>query len=160
VDGFPADLGIKDIAGLLCSVGFSSPPSWLKPFRVLSNGEQFRVNVARTLAEHPDLAVVDEFTSVVDRAVAKVASAAVQKAVRRRGQKFIAVTCHHDVAEWLEPDWFYQPATGEFVAGRLLRRPPLELEVVRVHRSAWKLFKPHHYLTGRQHPAAYCFMAL
>jgi len=55
VDGFPARLGIKDITGLLCSVGFSSPPSWLKPFAALSTGEQFRVTVARTLAEQPDL---------------------------------------------------------------------------------------------------------
>lgn len=64
-------MGIKDIVGLLSSVGFSSPPSWVRPFRVLSTGEQFRVTMARTLAEMPDLAVVDEFTSVVDRTVAR-----------------------------------------------------------------------------------------
>ena len=32
-------MGIKDVVGLLSSVGFSSPPSWLRPFRALSNGE-------------------------------------------------------------------------------------------------------------------------
>src|SRR5437868_4338493 len=36
VDGFPAALGIKDVTALLSSVGFSSPPSWLRPFRCLS----------------------------------------------------------------------------------------------------------------------------
>jgi ABC-type glutathione transport system ATPase component len=51
LDGFPADMSIKEIVELLSSVGFSSPPSWVRPFHVLSNGEQFRVNMARTLAE-------------------------------------------------------------------------------------------------------------
>ena len=163
LDGFPADMGIKDITGLLCSVGFSSPPSWLRPFAVLSNGEQFRVNIARTLAEHPDLAVIDEFSSVIDRDVAKIASAAVAKAVRRRGQKFIAVTCHFDVADWLQPDWVYQPATNELLTPVLLqcpsRRPPIELEVQRVHSQAWVLFKDAHYLSADLNRSAACFVA-
>jgi ATPase subunit of ABC transporter with duplicated ATPase domains len=43
VDGFPAGMSIKDITALLSSVGFSSPPAWLRPFGVLSTGQQFRV---------------------------------------------------------------------------------------------------------------------
>jgi hypothetical protein len=42
----------------------------------------------------------------------------------------------------------------------LRRRPPIELEIVRVYPSAWKLFKPHHYLSGSLHPASKCFVAL
>jgi hypothetical protein len=42
VDGFPSAMGIKDITGLLSSVGFSSPPAWLRPYGVLSTGQQFR----------------------------------------------------------------------------------------------------------------------
>src|SRR5579863_9022695 len=65
VDAFPAEMGIKDITMLLSSVGFSSPPSWLRPFGVLSTGEQFRVTVARAMAEAQErLFVIDEFTSV------------------------------------------------------------------------------------------------
>src|SRR6185312_9314192 len=105
VDGFPKEMGIKDITDVLSAVGFSSPPSWLRPFHCLSNGEQFRVTIARTLAECSELAVIDEFTSVVDRTVAQIGSAAVAKTVRRREQKLIAVTCHEDVEEWLTPDW-------------------------------------------------------
>jgi ABC-type ATPase with predicted acetyltransferase domain len=113
LDGFPEHCGIREITGLLCSVGFSSPPAWVRPFAALSNGEQFRVTLARTLAEMPDLAVVDEFTSVVDRTAACIGSAAVAKAVRRRNQKFVAVTCHYDVLDWLQPDWIYEPHTGK-----------------------------------------------
>lgn len=171
LDGFPAAMGIKDITALLSSVGFNSPPSWTRPFSVLSNGEQFRVTLARTLAEMPDLAVVDEFTSVVDRQVARIGSAAVAKAVRRRNQKLVAVSCHYDILDWLEPDWVYEPATGEFrlnrvspdgadaSRGSLWRRPPIELEVARVHHSAWALFKQHHYLSGDLNRASKCFVA-
>lgn len=166
LDGFPESMGIRDVTGLLSSVGFSSPPSWLRPFRALSNGEQFRVHCARVLAEQPDPAVIDEFTSVVDRDVARVASAAVAKAVRRRGSRLVAVTCHYDVAEWLEPDWVFQPHTGRFEdtrtpdGRRSLRRPPVELEVRRVHHSAWRLFRAHHYLSADLSVSAYCFVAL
>ena len=159
VDGFPKGMSIKEITSLLCSVGFSSPPSWVRPFRVLSNGEQFRVHMARTLAEMPTLCVADEFTSVVDRTVAQIGSAAIAKTVRRRGQKFVAVTCHYDVAEWLEPDWVYQPHTGEFFAGRRERRPPIELTIRRVDPSAWRLFRKHHYLSSILLGDAKCFAA-
>src|SRR5690606_16358303 len=113
--------------------GFSSPPAWLRPFHVLSNGEQFRVTMARALAESVGLVVVDEFTSVVDRTVAQIGSAAIAKAVRRRGGRFIAVACHYDIADWLEPDWIYEPHTARFARDRL-RRPDIEIAVRRVHR--------------------------
>lgn len=159
VDGFPAGLSIKDITGWLSSVGFSSPPAWLRPYRCLSNGEQFRATLARALAESPDLAVIDEFTSVVDRHVAQVGSAAVAKAVRRRGQKFIAVTCHYDVEEWLQPDWVLEMPSGTFTRRLLRRRPEITLEIKRVHRDAWRLFKHHHYLDTSLHVTAKCFCA-
>ena len=159
LDDFPKTMSIKEICDLLSSVGFSSPPSWVRPFHVLSNGEQFRVNMARTLAENKDLAVVDEFTSVVDRTVAQIGSAAIQKTVRKRNQKFIAVSCHYDIAEWLEPDWIYQPATDELTVGRSLQRPKIHLEIKRVHSSAWQLFRKHHYLNTSLNTSAVCFCA-
>lgn len=159
VDGFPAELSIKEITALLSSVGFSTPPAWLRPFHVLSNGEQFRVTVARGLAEGRTLTVIDEFTSVVDRTVAQIGSAAVQKTVRRRKQKLIAVSCHYDILDWLQPDWVYEPATGEFQWRELQRRPELTLEIARVHCTAWQLFKHYHYLDTNIHQAAQCFCA-
>jgi hypothetical protein len=159
LDGFPQEAGIREITNLLCSVGFSSPPAWLRPFACLSNGEQFRVILARTLAENTELAVVDEFSSVVDRTAACIGSAAVAKAVRQRNQKFVAVTCHYDVLDWLEPDWVYEPHTGTFNRERVRRRPRIELEISRVHRSAWSLFGRHHYLSAKLHPTARCYLA-
>lgn len=160
VDGFPADLGIKDITAALSSVGFSSPPSWLRPWRCLSTGEQFRANLARALIDSRPLVVVDEFTSVVDRTVAQIGSAAVAKAIRRtEGKQFVAVTCHFDVEEWLQPDWKIEMPNGGFAWRSLQRRPPIQLEIRRVHRSAWELFKHHHYLNTTLHKGAKCFLA-
>jgi len=159
VDGFPKAMGIKKITGLLSSVGFSSPPSWLRPYRVLSTGEKFRVDIARALAESEDLVVIDEFTSVVDRTVAQIGSAAIAKAIRRSGNRFIAVTCHEDIEAWLQPDWIYRPATNEFTWGCLHRRPAIVLSVSRVSPSAWTLFRHHHYLDSDLHKSATCFGA-
>ena len=160
VDGFPKDAGIKDITGLLSSVGFSSPPAWLRPFSALSNGEQFRVTVARALAEQKDLVVLDEFTSVVDRNVAQIGSAAIAKAVRSHNQKFIAVSCHYDIGAWLLPDWVYEPATDTLTLARgELQRPPIELEIFRIDKAAWQLFRHHHYLDSTLSNSAACFIA-
>jgi len=161
LDDFPQGMSIKEITGLLSSVGFASPPQWLRPFGVLSTGQQMRVVIARLLAEHPVLAIMDEFTSVVDRTVAQIGSFAIAKAVRRRSsQQFVAVTCHEDVEAWLQPDWIYRPDSGVFAWGSLQCRPSIEVEVVRVQTSAWQLFKPFHYLSGDLNPSAVCFMAL
>jgi len=158
LDAFPAAMGIKEITGLLSSVGFSSPPSWLRPFHVLSTGEQFRVSAARALAESPELAVIDEFTSVVDRTVAQIGSAAVAQTVRRTDRKLIAVTCHYDVLDWLQPDWTYQPATNDFAWRSLQPRPEIPLEITRCGPQQWRAFKVHHYLSGELNRTARCFL--
>lgn len=103
-----------DVAtGALAAVGLGDVPSWLRPHQVLSMGEQFRANLARLVAEGPDRVVVDEFTSVVDRQIARIGSMAFAKAVRRGAGQVILLSCHHDIVEWLEPDWCYDTGTGE-----------------------------------------------
>ena len=158
------ELSIKEITGLLTAVGFSSPPSWIKPYQVLSGGERFRCDLARALSgthPRPPLVAFDEFTSVVDRNVAKIGSAAVAKGIRS-GQircHFVAVTCHYDILDWLEPDWVIDMATREFQR-RSLRRPAIRLEIFRCRHRVWEMFKRHHYLSGNLSRAARCFVAL
>ena len=107
IDDMPKNKSIKEIEKTFTSVGFASPPSWLKPYSVLSNGEKMRVDLARSILEDKDIIVFDEFTSVVNREVAKTSSYAISKAVRKQDKKFIAVACHKDIIDWLEPDWIY-----------------------------------------------------
>lgn len=73
-----------------------------------------RCDLAYALLDGKDLVVYDEFTSVVNRQVAKAASYAISKCVRRNGKKFVAVSCHDDITEWLQPDWIYNTDTKHF----------------------------------------------
>ncbi len=100
-----------DVTGALSGVGLGSVPSWLRPYGVLSGGEQFRAGLARLLIERPERVVVDEFTSVVDRQIAKIGAMAFGKAWRRGGGQVVLLSCHHDIEEWLQPDWVLD--TGE-----------------------------------------------
>jgi energy-coupling factor transporter ATP-binding protein EcfA2 len=160
VDGFPQEMSITEVTGLLSSVGFSSPPSWLRPFRTLSMGEQFRATIARTLAERPALAVVDEYSSLVDRRVARIGSAALSKTIRAGEQRLVAVTCHEDVEEWLDPDWVYRTDRNEFTWRGLRRRPAVTLDIRVGRRAEWRCFRDHHYLSGSLSPAARCYVGL
>jgi ABC-type ATPase with predicted acetyltransferase domain len=115
LEDFPENCSTEQITKTLGSVGFASPPDWLKRYDNLSQGEKMRADVSRALCLDQDLIVFDEWTSVVDREVAKIASYAVSKAIRRSKKKFIAVTCHYDVIDWLEPDWVFCTDNMEFV---------------------------------------------
>ncbi len=148
IDDFRQDIAVDKIAEACSAVGFNTIPAWLRPYSVLSNGEKFRIDVARRMLELPDPIVVDEFTSVVDRQVAQVGSHAIQKFVRRNGRKFVAVACHYDIIDWLQPDWVLEAATMSFTRRCLQRRPPIYCVVGRIHRSAWKLFAPYHYMSA------------
>lgn len=105
IDDMPK-ASVEDITKMFYAVGFGSVPSWLKPYSVLSNGEKMRVDLARALLER-DFVVFDEFTSVVDRQVAQTACIAINKAVKRLNKKFVAVSCHYDILDWLQPDWVF-----------------------------------------------------
>lgn len=160
VDCF-GDKPIREITKALSSVGFSSPPSWIKPYVVLSNGERFRANLARALLDDRPAVAFDEFTSVVDRTVAQIGSHAVAKTVRQqKGKRFVAVSCHDDIIEWLQPDWTLEPHIGRFQWRSVQRRPDVAIEYVRVDRAAWSWFAPHHYLSRKLHKGATCVAAL
>ncbi|MBA4104128.1 MAG: ABC transporter ATP-binding protein [Pirellula sp.] len=170
------DVPVRQVVELFTAVGFSSPPSWVKPYRVLSCGERFRCDLAWALSVASDVSrdpvgersagasrlivAFDEFTSVVDRNVARACSLAIAKGIRRGSiaRRFVAVTCHYDVAEWLEADWVLDMATGE-LQRRRLRRPAIELEIYRCGVAPWRMFARHHYLSGALAPGARCYLA-
>jgi len=160
VDGFPARQEMKAILRMLMAVGLSSPPAWCKPYHVLSTGEQFRCDLAKALLMPGKLAVVDEYSSVVDRKSAQLASAALRRSIDQQHvtKQFVAVTCHRDIIRWLAPDWVVEMPGGT-LTWRSLRRPRLQLSVQRCRRSLWTRFAAHHYLDGSLNPAARCFAA-
>jgi ABC-type lipoprotein export system ATPase subunit/GNAT superfamily N-acetyltransferase len=163
LDDMPKECSVEEITKAFNSVGFSSPPSWLKPYSVLSNGQKMRVDLARAILEDNELFVFDEFTSVVDRNVAQIGSFAMQKAIRKTNKKFIAVTCHFDVQDWLLPDWVFNTDTMTFQSfeGQKKNRPKIEFEIYQTgDKSIWKMFAKHHYLSHTHNNAANVFIAM
>ena len=152
----------NEVTGALAGVGLGSVPSWLRPFHVLSNGEQFRVGLARLLCEKPGEVVIDEFTSVIDRQIAKIGSSAFQKSWRRGNPtgKCVLLTPHYDILDWIEPDWVIDTKDKIFHRGRLRRRPKIEFEIKQVDGSYWKYFKPHYYLDLPRPVAASYYVGL
>lgn len=148
----------KEARDRLAATGLNSIPAWCRPFHVLSTGEQFRADLARRLR---DGACIDEFTSVVDRTVAKSCSAAVSRYIRAAGlRRVVFATCHYDVIRWLDPDWTYDTATGVLTPRGGLRRPSIELDLLPCAPEAWALFRTHHYLSAEINRAARCWIAV
>lgn len=150
----------NEVTGALANVGLGDVPAWLRPFRVLSNGEQFRAGLARLICAKPDRVVVDEFTSVIDRQIARIGSQAFQKAWRRTNPngKVVLLTPHYDILDWVQPDWVLDTRTKAFERGRLRQRPKMELQIFKTNGSYWKYFKPHYYLDLPMPPAAEYFV--
>lgn len=139
----------------LSAVGLNSIPSWAKPYHVLSNGEKFRADLSRRIKDN---AVVDEFTSVVDRNVAKATSVAISKYIKKNEIKNIVFSsCHADILEWLEPDWVFDANDGTLYDGRSLRRPKINLEIFNIEKDTWGMFKEHHYLDNKMNNASRCY---
>lgn len=120
IDEIKTDKSLDEIINVFNKVGFSSPPSWLKPFQVLSNGQKMRVELAQAILSNKEIICFDEFTSVVDRQVAKMASYCVQKYIKKNNKQFVAVACHYDILDWLEPDWVLDTSTMTFTQGKRL----------------------------------------
>lgn len=148
----------EDGVNKLSAIGLNSIPSWCKPYQVLSTGERFRADVARKLHDN---SIIDEFTSVVDRNVAKATAYAISKYVRKNNIKNIVLaSCHEDILEWLEPDWIFNTNSGLLSVGRFLRRPKINIEIYGCKYNIWEMFKNHHYLSAKLNKASRCFVGI
>lgn len=159
IDAISPGGNFNDVTAALAAVGLGSVPSWLRPYPVLSNGEKFRADLARLICDRPDEVVVDEFTSVVDRQIARIGALAFGKAWRRGPGKAVLLSCHYDIVDWLDPDWIYDTATGEFTGRYLRRRPSITVEIQQTNWRWWPYFEPHHYLKLPHMIAATCYVA-
>ena len=147
IDDIAPARDFNDVAGALSAVGLGTVPSWLRPFRALSTGEKFRAELARLLLSDRKRLVIDEFTSVVDRQIARIGASAFSKAWRRRTGQVILLSCHRDIVEWVCPDWILDTEDFSFRRGGLQqRRPPIKIDLYQTNWSPWKVFEEHHYL--------------
>lgn len=164
IDQFPAAWNYEQCQEALIGIGLGSVPCWIRPAFTLSTGQLARAQAAlrlskveQTEADNPDTnppIVMDEWTSVVDRTVAKVMSHAAQRYARRVAKRIVFCSCHYDVIEWLNPDWIIDCNRAAFVDRRSLwrdfqRSEHLDFSVREVDKSTWRYFSKYHYLSER-----------
>lgn len=154
IEQFPDNFSYSQCAELLNGVGLTSVPCWIRPVYTLSNGQKARAEIALMLASDREILVIDEWTSVVDRVVAKAMSNNIQKMIRRSGKKLILLSCHYDVFEWLNPCWVIDCNKQSYTDRRSLwrnyqRKEKLEFQIYETERSSWKYFSKFHYLSER-----------
>lgn len=156
IEQFPKEWSYEDCANALAGMGLTSVPCWIRPVYTLSNGQRSRAEAALGLCMADDKPlIIDEWTSVVDRTVAKVMSHCVQKFARKEKKKVVLLSCHYDVVDWLNPDWIIDCNKQEFIDRRSVRKEDrqrserLEFSVRKVDRKSWKFFSKYHYLSDK-----------
>lgn len=155
IDQFPDDYTYDDCAALLCGVGLSAVPCWIRPAGSLSNGQRERAEIALQMSRGAEVVVIDEWTSVVDRTVGKVMSHCIQRWARKNDRRVVLASCHYDVIEWLQPDWIIDCNKAHFEDRRCLQRSrteQLRFDIRECDKSAWAYFAKYHYLSERLPP--------
>jgi ABC-type lipoprotein export system ATPase subunit len=150
--------GRDEAVSRLSAVGLKSIPTWVKPREVLSIGEGFRADLALNVE---DGVLLDEFTSTVDRNVARSCCTSFGKYVRRSGKKGIVVcSCHKDFIEFLKPDLVldiddskvYDLRGAEFDT-------EIKIDIFRCSdKSLWNVFKEHHYMSSELNKACHFYV--
>lgn len=113
IEQFPESHDYNQRSAILNGIGLTSVPCWIRPVKTLSNGQLARAEAALLMC-NDELTVIDEWTSVVDRTVAKAMSHCVQKYARRNKKQIILISCHADIIEWIKPDWIVDCNKQEF----------------------------------------------
>ena len=151
IDQLPESYDYETCSKILTGVGLTQVPCWIRPVYTLSNGQKARAEAALLMCRD-DLTLIDEWTSVVDRTVAKVMSHCIQKHARVNKKKIILISCHYDVIEWLNPDWIIDCNKQEYINRRLLckdfkRAEQLKFTIEEIDRKSWRYFSKYHYLS-------------
>jgi ABC-type Mn2+/Zn2+ transport system ATPase subunit len=152
IEQFPESWDYEKCQATLNGIGLSQVVCWIRPLKTLSNGQQARAIAALQMGRKGNF-VVDEWTSVVDRTVAKAMSLSLGKHARRTESQIVACACHNDIAEWLDPDWIIDCNTQTYIDRRLLcrgkRREQLKFEIKEIDRKSWRYFSKYHYLSEK-----------
>lgn len=154
INQFPKELNYDQCSTLLNGIGLTSVVCWVRPVNTLSNGQIARAEAALLMTQESGIVAIDEWTSVVDRTVAKAMSNCVQKFARKNKKQIILLSCHKDIIEWVKPDWlidcnkqtFNLPQSKDFF---FQKREQLQFDIREVGRESWKYFSKYHYLSEK-----------
>jgi ABC-type ATPase with predicted acetyltransferase domain len=154
IEQFDSIMNYNDCVNALTGIGLSQVACWIKPAGSLSNGQKARAEAALQMCSGKKHIVIDEFTSVVDRNVAKAMSHCIQRFARKFDKQIVLISCHYDVFEWLNPDWVID-CNKETYSNRRLERLGFErnekinFEIAECERNTWHRFSKYHYLSDK-----------
>lgn len=154
INQFPQEYNYEQCAELLSGIGLNSVPCWVRPVKTLSNGQRARAEACLLMCQNNGIINIDEWTSVVDRTVAKGMSHCLQKFARKNNKQIILLSCHYDVLEWLIPDWLIDCNEQKFHLKQnesffFTERDKLKFDIKEIERDSWKYFSKYHYLSER-----------
>lgn len=114
INQLPKELSYEECAELLNGIGLNSVPCWIRPVKTLSNGQKARASAVLLMCQSKEIVFIDEWTSVVDRTVAKAMSICISKYAKKHNKKIILLSCHYDILEWINPNWLIDCNKQEF----------------------------------------------
>lgn len=154
IEQFDKSMTYEDCVNALTGIGLSQVACWIKPAGALSNGQKARAEAALQLCSNKQFVLIDEFTSVVDRNVAKAMAHCVQRFARKYNKRIVLVSCHYDIFEWLNPDWVID-CNKQIYSNRRLerlgfeRQEKIEFAIAECPRNTWHNFSKYHYLSDK-----------
>jgi energy-coupling factor transporter ATP-binding protein EcfA2 len=156
INQMPENLTYEECANLLNGIGLNTVPCWIRPVKTLSNGQRARAEAVLLMcrAIENEIVFIDEWTSVVDRTVAKAMSLCLSKFAKRNNKKIVLLSCHYDIIEWLLPDWLIDCNKQEFILPKgedffFNKREQIEFTIKEIDNKSWKYFSKYHYLSDR-----------
>lgn len=102
VDALPGDLSSR--LDWLAAAGLADARLFLRRPAELSDGQRYRFRLALALSQTKGFVMLDEFTALLDRPLAKVVAFNLRKMVTRSKVGILAATTHDDIADDLNPD--------------------------------------------------------
>ncbi|MDL2284444.1 hypothetical protein LJC19_04805 [Oxalobacter sp. OttesenSCG-928-P03] len=98
----------NDAIRLLAIAGINDAYLYIRKPGELSDGQKYRLRLAKAIESGADVWVADEFLAVLDRVAAMVIAFSIQKAARRTGATVIVATTHTDMVSELSPDLYIE----------------------------------------------------
>lgn len=95
-----------DAADLLAKAGISDAWIYIRKPSELSDGQRYRLKLAKVLESNADVWIADEFGAILDRTTAKIIGYNCQKVARRAGKTLMVATTHTDLRESLGPNLY------------------------------------------------------
>ena len=95
---------IGEATELLAKAGISDAWIYIRKPSELSDGQRYRLKLAKVMDTDADVWIADEFGAVLDRVTAKVVAFNIAKVARRMGKTLMVATTHADMVSELAPD--------------------------------------------------------